>query len=119
MRGTNSQPAVGENCGRWIKSSFSGPTGGNCVEVAFLAGDQVAVRNSRDADGPALVFTRAEWDAFLRGARGGEFDASAAVSLFRELWRPGPESAARVHVRDDFRVRSPRLTTRAGRTRRP
>jgi uncharacterized protein DUF397 len=66
--------------GRWIKSSFSGPTGGNCVEVAFLAGGQVAVRNSRDADGPALIFTSAEWDAFLCGARGGEFDASAAAS---------------------------------------
>ena len=66
--------------GRWIKSSFSGPTGGNCVEVAFLADGQVAVRNSRDADGPALTFTSAEWHAFLRGARGGEFDASAAAS---------------------------------------
>lgn len=65
---------------RWIKSSFSGPTGGNCVEVAFLADGQVAVRNSRDAAGPALIFTSAEWDAFLRGARGGEFDASAAAS---------------------------------------
>jgi hypothetical protein len=57
----------------WIKSSYSGPTGGNCVEVAFLADGDVAVRNSRDLDGPALVFTRAEWDAFLGGARDGEF----------------------------------------------
>jgi predicted small integral membrane protein len=57
----------------WIKSSYSGPTGGNCVEVAFLAGGGVAMRNSRHPDGPALVFTRAEWDAFLGGARDGEF----------------------------------------------
>jgi len=57
----------------WIKSSHSGPTGGNCVEVAFLAGGDVAMRNSRSPDGPALVFTRAEWDAFLGGARDGEF----------------------------------------------
>lgn len=57
----------------WIKSSYSGPTGGNCVEVAFLADGDVAMRNSRDPDGPALIFTRAEWDAFLDGARDGEF----------------------------------------------
>jgi hypothetical protein len=57
----------------WLKSSYSGPTGGNCVEVAFLADGDVAVRNSRDPGGPALVFTRAEWDAFLDGARDGEF----------------------------------------------
>ena len=57
----------------WINSSYSGPTGGNCVEVAFLADGDVAMRNSRDPDGPALIFTRAEWDAFLGGARDGEF----------------------------------------------
>ncbi len=57
----------------WIKSSYSGPTGGNCVEVAFLAGGDVAMRNSRHPDGPALIFSRAEWDAFLGGARDGEF----------------------------------------------
>jgi Domain of unknown function (DUF397) len=59
--------------GPWVKSSYSGPTGGNCVEVAFLAGGDVAMRNSRDPEGPALIFTRAEWDAFIGGARDGEF----------------------------------------------
>jgi len=57
----------------WIKSSHSGPTGGNCVEVAFLADGDVAMRNSRHPDGPALVFTGPEWAAFLGGACGGEF----------------------------------------------
>jgi hypothetical protein len=57
----------------WIKSSHSGPTGGNCVEIAFLADGDVAMRNSRRPDGPALVFTKAEWAAFLGGAREGEF----------------------------------------------
>jgi len=56
-----------------VKSRRSGPTGGNCVEVAFLAGGQVAVRNSRHPDGPALVFTPQEWDAFVGGAKDGEF----------------------------------------------
>jgi hypothetical protein len=58
----------------WTKSSFSGPTGGNCVELAHLYGGQVAIRNSRHRSGPALLFTAAEWDAFLAGAKSGEFD---------------------------------------------
>ncbi len=58
---------------RWVKSSYSGPTGGNCVEVAFLANGQVAVRNSRHPSGPALVFLAPEWDNFLDGAKDGEF----------------------------------------------
>ena len=57
----------------WKKSRRSGPTGGNCVEVAFLPGGDVALRNSRQPDGPALIFTTAEWDAFIGGARDGEF----------------------------------------------
>jgi hypothetical protein len=61
----------------WIKSRRSGPTGGNCVEIAFLPDGEIAVRNSRHPSGPALVFSRAEWDAFLGGARDGEFDRPA------------------------------------------
>jgi len=57
----------------WIKSRRSGPTGGNCVEVAFLDGGKIAMRNSRHPSGPALIFTRSEWDAFLGGAKDGEF----------------------------------------------
>jgi hypothetical protein len=62
---------------RWIKSSYSGPTGGDCVEVAFLDDGQVAMRNSRCPDGPALVFTQAEWTAFLGGLRDGQFGRPA------------------------------------------
>jgi hypothetical protein len=58
---------------RWVKSSRSGPTGGNCVEVARLDDGQVAVRNSRYPSGPALVFTEREWEAFVGGAKDGEF----------------------------------------------
>jgi len=61
----------------WIRSRRSGPTGGNCVEVAFLADGQIAVRNSRHPQGPALIFTRSEWDAFLGGAKDGEFGRPA------------------------------------------
>lgn len=57
----------------WRKSTASNPSG-DCVEVAGLAGGDVAVRNSRDPNGPALVYTRAEIAAFVQGVRLGEFD---------------------------------------------
>ena len=58
---------------QWRKSTKSNPSG-NCVEVAELPDGAVAVRNSRDPHGPALVYTRAEVAAFLAGVRNGEFD---------------------------------------------
>jgi Domain of unknown function (DUF397) len=58
---------------QWRKSRESNPSG-NCVEVAELPDGAVAVRNSRDPQGPALVYTRAEVAAFLAGVRNGEFD---------------------------------------------
>jgi hypothetical protein len=58
----------------WRKSTFSGTNG--CVEVAFVQG-RVAVRDSKDRGGPVLVFTAHEWEAFLSGARSGEFDRPA------------------------------------------
>jgi hypothetical protein len=57
----------------WQKSSFSGGSGGACVEVAF-AGDGVLLRHSRNPNGPVLSFTHDEWLAFLTGARHGEFE---------------------------------------------
>lgn len=57
----------------WKKSRRSNPNG-NCVELAGLPGGEVAVRNSRDPQGPALIYTRAEMTAFLRGAKDGDFD---------------------------------------------
>lgn len=57
----------------WRKSTRSGPNCDNCVEVAFVDG-AVAVRDSKDPEGPVLIFTPAEWDAFVGGAKDGEFD---------------------------------------------
>jgi hypothetical protein len=57
----------------WRKSSASNPSG-DCIEVAALDSGAVAVRNSRDPHGPALVYTRAEIAAFVKGAKDGEFD---------------------------------------------
>lgn len=58
---------------RWFKSTRSGPNCDNCVEVAFIDG-AIAVRDSKDPQGPALLFTPDEWDAFVGGAKDSEFD---------------------------------------------
>jgi hypothetical protein len=59
----------------WFKSTRSTPDS-NCVEAAFAEDGtgRVAVRNSKDRDGATVVFTGQEWDAFLGGAKDGEFD---------------------------------------------
>ncbi|MEV6151267.1 DUF397 domain-containing protein [Nonomuraea sp. NPDC052129] len=73
----------------WRKSSFSNGTGGDCVEVALVDGTDhktlgtahkpgmgplIALRDSKDPDGPKLYFTRSEFAAFRHGLMAGEFD---------------------------------------------
>ncbi|WHT22054.1 DUF397 domain-containing protein [Crossiella sp. CA-258035] len=50
----------------WRKSSYSSGNGENCVEVAF-APDAVAVRDSKNPDGPRLLFSAGAFAVFLRG----------------------------------------------------
>lgn len=56
----------------WRTSTRSGANG-NCVEVAQLA-NAVALRDSKDSSGPALVFLPQEWATFVEGTKDGEFD---------------------------------------------
>jgi hypothetical protein len=58
----------------WRKSSWSSGNGGTCVEVARNLPGAVAVRDSKDPDGPKLTFTPDEWVAFTAGIKTGEFD---------------------------------------------
>jgi Domain of unknown function (DUF397) len=70
----NGMPAAELRGAHWWKSGRSSAQG-NCVETARLAGGAVAVRNSRDPEGPALVFSQAEIQAFLAGVKDGDFDS--------------------------------------------
>jgi hypothetical protein len=58
---------------RWQKSRRSNPSG-NCVELAGMPDGGIAVRNSRDPHGPALIYTYDEMVAFIDGAKDGDFD---------------------------------------------
>jgi hypothetical protein len=69
----NGMPATELAGVTWRKSRRSNSSG-NCVEMAKLSDGQVAVRNSRFPEGPALVYTHAEIEALVLGAKDGDFD---------------------------------------------
>jgi hypothetical protein len=60
----------------WRKARLSTGNGGACVEVAQNLPGAVAVRDSKDPAGPALVIAPAQWAAFTNGVRFGQFDLS-------------------------------------------
>lgn len=55
------------------RAEWQTPTDGGSVQVAFVD-DLIGMRNADQPDGPVLVFTQDEWDAFVLGAKDGEFD---------------------------------------------
>lgn len=56
----------------WFKSSYSN-NGGDCVEVSPDLADAVPVRDSKDPEGPALIFSTKAFAAFVAGVKAGEF----------------------------------------------
>jgi hypothetical protein len=58
---------------KWQKAARSQGNGGACAELAAVA-HLVAVRDSKDPDGPNLVFSLTAWSAFCEGAKTGTFD---------------------------------------------
>jgi hypothetical protein len=69
--------AVDMSAAMWRKSSFSNGTGGNCVEVASNLPGVVAVRDSKDREGPALIFMHDQWRTLLADTRSGQLDLLA------------------------------------------
>jgi len=60
----------------WQKARLS-TWNGQCIEIARIPDKitgKIAMRDSKDPNGPILVYTEAEFKAFLDGARNGEFD---------------------------------------------
>jgi hypothetical protein len=56
----------------WRKSTYSNGNGGACVEVARNIPGIVAVRDSKNPSGPALVVSPGAWKAFLTRVRSGD-----------------------------------------------
>ncbi|WP_407552174.1 DUF397 domain-containing protein [Streptomyces sp. Pv4-95] len=57
----------------WTKSSYSGGNGA-CVEIAVPTTAAIAVRDSKDPDGPRLTFDNSAWSSFVSGVAGGSYD---------------------------------------------
>lgn len=58
----------------WCKSTHSGNSGGGRVEVAADVPSGIAVRDSKNPSGPALLLTQARWRAFLADIKAGRLD---------------------------------------------
>lgn len=56
----------------WIRSSYSGSQGGNCVEIARPDRWGVLVRDSKNPDGPVLKFSAGQWRAFTCRMKAGK-----------------------------------------------
>jgi hypothetical protein len=88
----------------WRTSTYSAAS--NCVEVAFIDG-RVAVRDSKDRQGQVLTFALPEWQAFLAGARDGEFEVPQPCST-------EPSALARLNLLDALRAGSMPVALIAG-----
>jgi hypothetical protein len=69
----NGVPAASLGTGGWSKP-WSGANGGSCLEAKKLPDGQIALRQSADPAGPALIFQPHEIRAFINGAKEGLAD---------------------------------------------
>ncbi|GAA2066783.1 DUF397 domain-containing protein [Streptomyces albiaxialis] len=69
----NGMPAKHLGSEGWHKP-WSGGNGGSCVEALMLADGRVALRQSTDPDGPALICSRNDITTFILGAKAGKAD---------------------------------------------
>jgi len=100
----------------WFKSSAS--ASGACVEVAHLPGGGVALRDSKDRTKAPHVYSRREWQAFLTGAKNGEFDLPAALAGGASPGSPGSPGSLR-EMATGFRSRREPVARRWPRRTRP
>jgi hypothetical protein len=73
MKAPNGTPAATLGAEDWVKP-WSGSNGGDCLEAKKLPGGQVALRQSTDPEGPALILEPNEIRAFINGAKAGLAD---------------------------------------------
>jgi hypothetical protein len=69
----NGVPASSLDGAKWQGSRNAAVHEGR-VELAMLPGGRIAMRNSQDPGGPALIYTYDEIEAFINGTKDGEFD---------------------------------------------
>jgi len=69
----NGMPATDLGADGWHKP-WSGPNGGSCLEAKKLPAGRVALRQSTDPNGPALILEAGEIRAFIDGAKAGLAD---------------------------------------------
>ncbi|MEV0532758.1 DUF397 domain-containing protein [Kitasatospora sp. NPDC050463] len=65
--------APGISVSSWFRSSYSGENGGNCIEVAHVESG-IAVRDSKDKEGPCLRFTAEAWRGLIDSVKPGDID---------------------------------------------
>ncbi|MGW5099765.1 DUF397 domain-containing protein [Streptomyces sp. NPDC004100] len=68
MRNT---PELGPNSVTWRKSTYSGGSGGDCLEVADAHPALIPVRDSKNPHGPTLLLQPKAWSAFVEDLKFG------------------------------------------------
>jgi Domain of unknown function (DUF397) len=101
----NAESSIDPPGARWRTSSFSGGGGSNCVQVADL-GPVVAVRDSKDPQGPVLTFSKPAWARFTAKDPGSSVRVTVTADTSVAPHKPGE---ATLHVMSDAAEPAERL----------